>query len=441
LEGNVNISIFGMGYVGIVSSACLLRDGHKVFGVDPIASKAADMNEGHTPIQEPGVAEMLAAGHQDSRMAASTNPADGLADCDMAWICVGTPSKPDGGINLDYVERCIREIGTCLRDMKARPLIVVRSTSLPGTTRNRVIPALEQAGGLTVGKDIHVVFHPEFLREGTAVHDFDNPPKIVVGEANPGAADTLMKVYEGKYQAPRFRTELEVAEMVKYSDNLFHAVKVIFANEIGAIARTVGAAARQVAEIFVSDTKLNINPYYLRPGFAFGGSCLPKDMRAILRFAHIRSVNVPMFDGVMESNRTQVEDFVARVLSKRPNRVGMVGLAFKPNTDDMRESPYVAVAKRLIGEGIKLRIYDPGVDTRNLIGSNKEAVQAALGHLEQLLVKSLDDLNECDLVLVNHPTVDADPVHAWLKNGVQVLDLADIKGVDRTTDGYAGIAW
>ena len=436
----MNISIFGMGYVGIVSSACLLRDGHKIFGVDPIASKARDMNNGHTPIQEPGVAEMLAAGHKDGRMAASTKPADGLAECEMAWICVGTPSLPDGGINLDYVERCIREIGACLRTSKARPLIVLRSTSLPGTTRKRVIPALEEASGLKVGKDIQLVFHPEFLREGSAVYDFDNPPKIVVGEPTPGAGDTLMKVYE-KYDAPRFSVELEVAEMVKYSDNLFHAVKVIFANEIGAIARAVGADARQVSEVFCSDTKLNINPYYLRPGFAFGGSCLPKDLRAILRFAHVRSVTVPMFDGVLESNKKQVEEFVARVLAHRPNRVGMVGLAFKPKTDDMRESPYVAVAKRLIGEGVKLKIYDPSVDTSQLIGSNKEAVQMALGHLEGLLVKELDDLNDCELVLINHPTVDAKRVKAWLKAGVRVIDLASIADVDRTTAGYEGIAW
>ena len=436
----MRISIFGMGYVGIVSSACLLRDGHQIFGVDLIESKARDMNEGRTPIQEPGVAEMLAAGHLDGRMAASTEPADGLTDCDMAWICVGTPSLPDGGINLDYVERCIREIGGRLRGTRARPLIVLRSTSLPGTTRNRMIPALEETSGLTVGKDIQVVFHPEFLREGSAVYDFDNPPKIVVGEARLGAADTLMKVYEN-YPAPRFRTDLEVAEMVKYSDNLFHAVKVIFANEIGAIARAVGVDARQVADIFCSDTKLNINPYYLRPGFAFGGSCLPKDLRAILRFAHVRSARVPMLDGVLESNKTQIEEFVARVQAKRPRRVGMVGLAFKPKTDDMRESPYVAVAKRMIGEGIRLRIHDPNVDTRRLIGANKEAVQAALGHLEALLVSSLDELSECDLILVNHGTVDAQIVNAWLKQGIGVLDLADIPGVDRKTEGYEGIAW
>jgi len=436
----VNITIFGMGYVGIVSAACLLRDGHQVFGVDPIESKTRDLNAGNTPIQEPGVAEMLTAGHQDGRVVASTQPADGLRDCDMAWICVGTPSRPDGGINLDYIERCIREIGACLRDTPARPLIVLRSTCLPGTTRQRVIPALEEASGLTVGKDLHLVFHPEFLREGSAVHDFDNPPKIVVGEAHPGAGDTLMKVYE-EYQAPRFRTELEVAEMVKYSDNLFHALKVVFANEVGAIARAVGADARQVADIFCSDTKLNINPYYLRPGFAFGGSCLPKDLRAILQFARVRSLRVPMLEAALESNQGCVEELVRRVLAKRPAHVGMVGLAFKPNTDDMRESPYIAVAKRLIGEGIRLRIYDPGVDTKRLIGSNKQAVQAALGHLELLLTNVLSDLDDCDLILVNHPTVDAARVSAWLKRGIGVMDLADVKGVDRTTAGYDGIAW
>ncbi|MFQ5807882.1 MAG: nucleotide sugar dehydrogenase, partial [Phycisphaerae bacterium] len=334
----------------------------------------------------------------------------------------------------------IREIGACLRDTKTRPLIVLRSTLLPGTTRNRVIPLLEEVSGLTISDDIHVVFHPEFLREGSAVFDFDSPPKIVVGEAQPGAGDALMKVYE-RYEAPRFRTELEVAEMVKYSDNLFHAVKVVFANEIGAIARAVGTDARQVADIFCSDTKLNINPCYLRPGFAFGGSCLPKDLRAILRFAHVRSVKVPMLDGVVESNKTQVEELVTRVLAKRPNSVGLVGLAFKPKTDDMRESPYIAVAKRLIGEGVKLCIYDPGVDTSRLIGSNKEAVQAALGHLESLLVKELDALNDCDLILINHPSVDADRVQAWLEAGVRVIDLAGIAGLARDTAGYEGIAW
>jgi GDP-mannose 6-dehydrogenase len=437
----VNISIFGMGYVGIVSAACLLRDGHRVFGVDPIGSKVRDLNAGRTPIQEPHVAELLAAGHAAGRLAATTEPADALHYCDMVWICVGTPSNPDGSINLEYVLRCVRQIGMCLRNTDVRPLIVLRSTVLPGTTRGQVIPTLEEASGLKVGRDVHVVFHPEFLREGNAVDDFDHPPKIVVGEASPGAGQRLLEIYEHGYDAPRFRVELEVAELVKYSDNLFHAVKVVFANEIGAMARAVGADARKVADIFCSDTKLNINPYYLRPGFAFGGSCLPKDLRAVLRLASLRSVKVPMLEAVLESNRLLVEQFVARVLASRARRVGMVGLAFKPNTDDMRESPYVAVAKRLLGEGVTLRIYDPGVDPSRLIGSNKEQVQAALGHLEALLAPSLDDLNDCELVLINHPTVDAQRVQRWLQSGVRVIDLCGIPGIDRHSPGYEGIAW
>lgn len=436
----MKVSIFGMGYVGVVSAACLLRDGHEVIGVDPVESKIADLAAGRTPIREAGVAEMLAAGHAAGRLQASVHAADALADCDMAWICVGTPSQADGSVNLCYVENCLREIAACLRHMHARPLIVVRSTILPGTTAGTLIPLFERTSGLHVGRDLHLVFHPEFLREGCAVHDFDHPPKIVIGEHTPGGGNVLAQLYQA-YTAPLFRVSLEVAEMVKYSDNLFHAVKVVFANEIAAVARAVGADAREVADIFCSDTKLNINPYYLRPGFAFGGSCLPKDLRAIVRLAQVKNVPVPLFAAAQESNRTQIEALIARVLAHRPRRVGMVGLAFKPHTDDMRESPYVEVAKRLLGEGVGLRIYDPDVDPRRLIGSNKAAVQAALRHLEQLLVASVDALDDCALILINHPAVDAERVNQWIAGGAHVIDLVGIAGVGRSRAGYEGIAW
>lgn len=445
---SMNISIFGMGYVGVVSAACLLRDGHRVVGVDTNATKVDDLRAGRSPIQEPGVAELLAAGHAAGRLRATTDPAVGVADVDMVWICVGTPSQPDGGINLDYVARCVAQIGAALAVSPRRPLIVLRSTVLPGTTRGQVLPTLGRASGLVVGRDIDLAFHPEFLREGCAVHDFDHPPKIVIGEQRPGGADRLLAAYGGaagdvggRYAAPRFRTSLEVAEMVKYSDNLFHAVKVVFANEVGALARAVGADAREVADIFCSDTKLNINPYYLRPGFAFGGSCLPKDLRAMLRLATLSAVSAPMLAGVLESNRALVDAFVARVLAARPRCVGLVGLAFKPNTDDMRESPYVAVAKRLIGEGLELRIYDPGVDPSRLIGANREAVLAALAHLERLLADDLAALDSCDLIVVNHPIVDASRVAAWCRAGKRVLDTVGIKGVEPGPAGYEGIFW
>ena len=436
----MKISIFGMGYVGVVSGACLLQDGHEIVGVDKVAAKTVDLSQGRCPIQEPGVARLLEEGHKAGRLKATTEAAEGLRQSEMVWICVGTPSGPDGGIDLSSVEAVVKEIGQTLRDADDRPLIVLRSTCLPGSTASRIIPLLEKESGLMIGKDIHVVFHPEFLREGTAVKDFYDPAKIVVGEAHPGAADRLLSVYE-KYNVPCFRLELGEAETVKYCDNLFHALKITFANEVAAIAKSVDVDARRVAEVFCADTKLNISARYLRPGFAFGGSCLPKDLRAILRFAELKSLRVPMLRNVLESNDAQINNLAARILTYRPHTVGMVGLAFKANTDDMRESPYVKVAKVLIGEGIKLRIYDPAVHPGRLVGSNKEQVQKVLRHLEDLLVSSVEDLSATDLIIVNHPTVDADRIYGWLNAGIRVLDLADIEGVDRHTEGYEGIYW
>ena len=436
----MKIAIFGMGYVGVVSGTCLLRDGHEVVGVDTNASKVADLAQGRSPICESGVAEMLKEGYKTGRLTATTEAREALVDCDMAWICVGTPSEPDGEINLSAVETVTGQIGKALSCSEDRPLIVLRSTCLPGTTANRVIPLLEKQSGLTVGKDVHVVFHPEFLREGTAVEDFDKPPKIVVGEEHPGAGDILLKLYE-KYDAPRFRLSLAEAEMVKYCDNLLHALKITFANEIATISKSAGVDARRVAEVYCADTKLNISPKYLNPGFAFGGSCLPKDLRAILRFASLKSLRLEMLQSLLKSNEIQIQDLVRRVLECRPNAVGIVGLAFKPDTDDMRESPYVKLAKALIGEGIQLEIYDPVVQPEKLIGSNKQQVQESLRHLEELLVGSVKELSTADLIIVNHPVVDADCVNGWLNSGIHVLDVVGIAGVDRHANGYEGIYW
>ena len=436
----MKISLFGMGYVGVVSGACLLRDGHEIVGIDPVGAKVADVQRGLSPVQEPGVAELLAAGHDAGRLKATSNPEEGLAGSDMAWICVGTPSHFDGGIDLTAVETVIGQIGRAIRTSEARPLIVVRSTCPPSTTQQRIIPLLESESGLTVGRDIDLVFHPEFLREGTAVEDFFLPAKIVVGEARDGAADRLLELYK-TYDAPVFRMSITEAEMVKYCDNLFHALKITFANEIGAVAKSAGVDARKVADVFCADTKLNISPRYLRPGPAFGGSCLPKDLRAILRLASLQSVRLPMLEKVLESNQVQIDNVVRRILAHRPQTVGMVGLAFKAGTDDMRESPYVKIAKALIGEGIKLRIYDPVVQPKRLIGSNKEQVLKALRHLEELLVGSLEDLASADLILVNHATIDAKRIRSWIDAGIRILDLAGIEGVDPQRPGYEGLYW
>lgn len=430
-----------MGYVGVVSGACLLRDGHSVIGVDPQEQKVRDLAAGITPIQEPGVAEMIAAGHAAGRLRATTDPGEGVRHQDMIFVCVGTPSKPDGAIDLSHVQACMAEIGQAMKETGARPLVVLRSTSLPGSTDGMVVPTLEESSGLKAGEDFHVVFHPEFLREGTAVADFDAPPKIVVGEQVPGAGDLLMQLYGDEYQAPRFRLTPAEAEMVKYCDNAFHAVKVTFANEAAAIAHEAGIDARRVAEVFCSDTKLNISARYLRPGFAYGGSCLPKDVEAITRHASLRAIQVPMLQALQDSNALQIESLVRRVLEHRPRTVGMVGLAFKPDTDDMRESPFVKVAKSLIGEGVEVRIWDPVVDTAKLVGANRDMVLQALGHLETLLVGDIDDLDACELILVNHPTIDAARVRAWTTAGQRVVDLASIPDVPRELENYEGISW
>jgi GDP-mannose 6-dehydrogenase len=358
----------------------------------------------------------------------------------MVGICGGTPSEADGGVNMEYVRKVLGQIGGAMARLGHAPLIVLRSTSLPGTTERLAVPELEDATGRKAGDGFDIVFHPEFLREGTAVADFDDPPKIVVGTSRPGAEAPLLKIYEN-YPGPRFVLSPGEAEMVKYCDNLFHALKLTFANEVAMVAHHVGVDSRKVAEVYCADTKLNISPRYLRPGFAYGGSCLPKDLKAILRFAGREGIVLPMLNGMLASNAGQIDGFVRRVMRHEPRRAGLVGLAFKANTDDMRESPYLEVAKRLTGEGVEVRVFDPCVDPKRLIGANREMVRKALRHLEDRLVDRAEDLDDCDVVIVNHGTVDAGQVSRWLDAGIRVIDVANIEGVDRGRDGYEGIYW
>jgi len=429
-----------MGYVGLVSAACLLRDGHTVTGVDPVEAKVADLLAGRSPIYEEGVPELLEAGHAAGRLHATCDPIEGLQDADMVWICVGTPSEPDGAVNMCFVQNVLMQIGKGMAKIDRFPLLVLRSTSLPGTTEKMAIPILEEATGKKAGESFDVLYHPEFLREGTAVEDFDDPPKIVVGAPRLGSEKLLLKLYEN-YPSPRFVLSSGEAEMVKYCDNLFHALKLTFANEVAMVAHHVGVDSRKVAEVYCADTKLNISPRYLQPGFAYGGSCLPKDLKAILRFASQEAISLPMLNGILASNIQQIDSLVKRVMCHEPKCVGMVGIAFKANTDDMRESPYLAMAKHLTGEGVTVRIFDPCVDPSRLIGANKETARKSLKHLESNLVGQIGDLNDSDVVLINHRTVDAGQVGVWLDAGVQIIDLANIDGVEPGTDGYSGIYW
>lgn len=435
----MKIGIFGMGYVGVVSAACLAEEGHDIVGIDKVQQKVDDLLAGKSPIQEPGISSLLEKAYNSGKLSASMNSIDGIEDMDMIWICVGTPSDHNGSIDLLFVERVIGEIGMTLRNIKSRPLIVLRSTVLPGTVNDVIIPLLEKESGLDIGKDIHIVFHPEFLRESSAINDFFDPPKIVVGELTKGSSKPLLDLYN-KYKAIKFVLSLTESEMVKYADNLFHALKTTFANEIGIVSKSLGIDARRVAEVYKADTKLNISTKYLDPGFAFGGSCLPKDLRAILHLATQKSIKIPMIEGIMDSNFHQISSFANRIVRLNLKKIGMYGLSFKPKTDDMRESPYVAVAKILIGEGVKLKIYDPGIDLEKLIGSNKEAVRKALGHLEDYLDTSVDCLKESEIIIINHSTLDAETVNKWLDAGIKVFDLAGVEHVKKHIN-YEGIAW
>lgn len=421
----MNISVFGLGYVGVVTAGCLAKEGHRVFGVDVSPQKVEQINAGQSPIIEDQIDELIRNARKADLLSATSDAAAAIRQSDIAVVCVGTPSASNGSLSTKYVETVIAQIGSLISNRKNRLLVVVRSTLLPGAMRSLILPLLEKASGGVAGDKFEVAFHPEFLREGTSVKDFYNPPKIVVGERVPGAADPLMDLYRN-IAAPVFRVSYEAAEMVKYCDNIFHAVKITFANEIGQFCQAHGVDSREVMQIFCSDTKLNLSPRYLRPGFAFGGSCLPKDLRAFLYAARAHDVETPMLAGVLPSNKGQIERVAHAILQTGIRKVGFCGLAFKPGTDDLRESPLVALAEILTGKGIELRIHDAFVHVTRLVGGNKAYVEQTLPHLARLLVESPDGLDVCELILIGH-SVPAEQINAWLARGRAVVDLCGIK--------------
>jgi len=420
----MKVAVFGLGYVGCVTAAALARDGHEVVGVEVSAPKLEALNAGRSPVLEPGLDEIVAEAVRDGRLGATDDPAEGLADSELSLICVGTPSRPDGSLDLSYVTQVSRQIGSKLSLAAPGHRVVVRSTVLPGSTRNVVLPELERAFGRTAGDGWDVCTNPEFLREGTSLRDYDEPPRILVGEREPGAGAPVLGLYEG-IDAPRFSVPLEVAEAVKYTDNAFHALKVTFANEVARVWSASGTDPAHVMDIVAQDTKLNISPVYLRPGFAFGGSCLPKDLRALTFAARDRSVSVPMLDALLPSNELEVRRALSAVLATRKRRVALLGLAFKAGTDDLRESPLLELAKLLIGEGLELRIHDPDVLLSRLHGSNRAFLEETLPHINRLLVDSVEAaLEDAEVVVVGHAAVGCDREDEWRAQGKTVLRLA-----------------
>jgi len=437
----MKIAIFGLGYVGAVSAACLSKEGHHVIGVDANADKVALINKGISPVVEKDVDEMITTGVANGTLRATTDSAAAVQEADLSIVCVGTPSSPNGNLELGYVERVCEEIGAALRDKKEFSAVVIRSTVLPGTLRKLVIPTLEAASGKTVGDDLGAGFFPEFLRESTAVWDFYNPPKVVFAASDHQTQAMLETINEG-FDAPKICTNYEVAEMVKYADNTWHAVKVAFANEIGSISKAVDIDGGAVMDIFCQDTKLNISPKYLRPGFAFGGSCLPKDVRALTYKARSLDLDTPLINSIIPSNERHIERALRMVLDLNERRVGVLGLSFKAGTDDLRESPVVELVERLLGKGHEIRIFDHNVNLSTLVGANRAYIFEHLPHIAKLLVDDVDEVvnHGGTLVVGNSDKYFADVV-GRLNMSRRVVDLVRIANTQQTNGGYNGLCW
>lgn len=439
----MRISVFGLGYVGSVSGACLAQLGHDVIGVDANAAKVAMINQGQPPVIEAGLSELLATVTQSGSFRATEVWQDAIAASDVALVCVGTPSSPNGSLSADLVQRVSEQIGAALAGIDRYFVVAVRSTVLPGTVERLVIPALEAKSGKSAGRDFGVCMVPEFLREGTSVKDFFNPPRTVIGQLDCRAGETVAALFTG-IEAPLIRTSIRVAESLKYADNCFHALKVTFANEIGNICKAAGCDSHEVMKIFCMDTKLNLSPYYLKPGFAFGGSCLPKDLRALTYHAHSLDVPTPLLDSILVSNRKQVERVTSLLQKYKGRSLGFLGLSFKHGTDDLRESPILDVIETMIGKGFRVGIYDEYVSIARLVGANKEYIQKEIPHVSSLMRSSAEELvRDSDVIVVSNASEEFRGVLAQGTRPDQVVvDLVRIIE-DRAAlkSEYYGICW
>lgn len=436
----MRISIFGLGYVGTVSAACLAAAGHRVIGVDKNPTKVDLIDNGQSPIVEDGVGPLISEAVSAGNLSATTSVDTAIAESEISIVCVGTPSKSNGALNLDHISEVCSQIGTALKGEDRFHVVVIRSTMLPGSIRDVVIPALENSSGLSIGKDIGLCINPEFLREGAAVSDYYNPPKTVVGEIDMRSGDVVCKLYED-IDAPLVRTSIEIAEMTKYVDNSWHALKVAFANEIGAISKKVGIDSHRLMDIFVQDTKLNISPVYLRPGFAFGGSCLPKDLRAINYLAKSNDLDTPILRSVLPSNRVQI-DRAIDILQSGSKTLGFLGLSFKAGTDDLRESPIVEVVERLLGKGFDIKIYDKNVSLAKLVGANREFLLNRIPHISSLLEDNIQDvIDHADTLVLGNNDPEFRRFSQTLPEGKRCVDLVRITDELPGEPWYEGIAW
>lgn len=438
----MRVSIFGLGYVGAVSCGCFANDGLEVIGVDVNPTKVGLMNEGRSPIVEERIGDLLAQATREGRLSATTDVAAAVTESDVSIISVGTPSSPNGRISLDAVERVSEEIGRAIARKPTRHLIVVRSTVLPGSVRAVVVPALERTSGKRLGADFGVCFNPEFLREGSSVQDHYHPPYTLIGSWDPRDGEQAASLYT-KVEAPVHHVTVETAEMVKYASNAFHALKITFANEIGMLAQACGVDSRAVMRLVCADTKLNISARYLTPGFAFGGSCLPKDLRALLYRAREADVELPMTRSILTSNRHQIDRAIELVLGLKRKRVGIFGISFKAGTDDLRESPLVMLTEALIGKGLDVRIFDGEVSLARLVGANKDYIEREIPHIASLLVNDFGQVAaHSEVLVIGNASRAFEDLPAHCRPGQTIVDLAGIQRL-RETPGidYRGITW
>ena len=437
----MNISIFGLGYVGVVAAGCLAADGHHVIGVDPNEAKLGLINRGVPPIVEGDIAALIESAVESGRLRATADVREAVQGSELSLICVGTPSQLNGALDLRYVRKVCEEIGSALREKRAFHVVVARSTMLPGTMRDVVIPTLEEASGKRAGSDFGVCNNPEFLREGSAVHDYRHPPKTVIGETDARSGDLLVALYQG-IDAPLVRVGVETAEMVKYVDNAWHALKVAFANEIGNVCKALAVDSHEVMDIFCQDTKLNLSPTYLKPGFAFGGSCLPKDLRALGYKARALDLELPLLNAILPSNQRQIERGYSMITAKGKRKIGVLGFSFKAGTDDLRESPIVELIERLIGKGYELRVYDRAVNMAALTGANRDYILNRIPHISRIMQSSPDGvLEHAEVLVVGNNAPEFREALARVRPGVEVVDLVRVGSRRSKAGEYDGICW
>jgi GDP-mannose 6-dehydrogenase len=437
----LKVSIFGLGYVGTVCAGCLAKEGHEIIGVDPVRTKVQLINAGKSPIIEADIEEIIAGAVKSGRLRASEDSVRAVLETDISFVCVGTPSQINGNLDLTHVRHVCEQLGQGLKEKTARHTVVIRSTILPGTMRRLVIPVLEETSGKKAGKDFGVCNNPEFLREGSAVMDFALPPKTVIGELDTASGDALVGLY-AKLKAPLIRTDIETAEMVKYVDNSWHALTIGFANEICNLCKSFSIDAHRVMEIFCQDTKLNISPAYLKPGFAFGGSCLPKDLRALAYSAKLHDLELPILNAILPSNELQVARGLKLIMEKGSKRIGILGFSFKEGTDDLRESPMIEIIERLTGKGYDVRIYDKNVQVARLVGANRDFILNRIPHISRLMVDNIDAvLQHAETIVIGNKSTEFESVPERLQAGQSLVDFVRISKHRSNNGEYSGICW